>query len=78
MKFTFVTRGGKRGGGEVSPTIFENLEKSTLILGKNVLIVAMYWLHFSCDFKSFQEKKPKILSCGAFLSHKDEMFIAVP
>ena len=31
-----------RGGGEVSPALFRNLEKSALILGKNVLIIVIY------------------------------------
>ena len=33
-----VTRGGR---GEVSPTLFQKLEKSALILGKNALIVSI-------------------------------------
>ena len=40
-----VTReGGGEGGerGEVSPALFQKLEKSTLICGKNALIVVIY------------------------------------
>ena len=40
-----VTRGENEG--EVSRAFFQKLEKSTLILGKNALIVVIYGLHFS-------------------------------
>ena len=46
--------------------IFWKLEKSTPILEKNALIVAMYGLHFSCGFKSFQEKKKIFYPAGPF------------
>ena len=39
-----VTRGGK---GEVSPTLFQKLKKSVLILGKNALIEDIYGLNFA-------------------------------
>ena len=39
-----VTGGGE---GEVSPALFQKLEKSALILGKNALIVVIYRLNFS-------------------------------
>ena len=39
-----VTRGGKR---DVSPTLFQKLKKSALILGKNALIVDIYGLNFA-------------------------------
>ena len=66
-------------GGEVSAALFQKLEKSAPILGKNAEIVTTYGLYLSCSFKSFQEKKANILSCGAFLSCVvDKMFIEVP
>ena len=40
-----VTRGEEEG--EVSRAFFQKLEKSTLILGKNALIVLIYGLNFS-------------------------------
>ena len=63
-----VTRGG--GRGEVSPALFQKLEKSALILEKNALIVSILGLisHFKCGFKSFQERKKHIfLPVGLFL-----------
>ena len=70
-----VTRGGK---GVRSPLPFPKLEKSAPILGKNGQFVVIYGLHFSCGFKSFQKKKPKILLCRTFLSCVvDKMLIEV-
>ena len=61
-----VTRRGE--GGEVSPALFQKLEKSALILEKNALIVSILGLisHFKCGFKSFQEKKKHIFSLWCF------------
>ena len=43
--------GGGRGvggrGGEISPALSRKLEKDSLILGKSVLIVVIYYLNFS-------------------------------
>ena len=49
-----MTRGGR--GGDL-PCPFSKIGKHCSTLGKNVLIVAICGLHFSCGFKSFQEKK---------------------
>ena len=38
--FRRVTRGGE-GGGEVSPALFQKLEKSALILEKHALILSI-------------------------------------
>ena len=40
-----VTREGQ--GGEISPALFQNLEKSALIFGKNVLTRFIYGFNFS-------------------------------
>ena len=50
-----VTRGGRR-----------KLEISVHILGKITLIVTIYGKHFSCNFKSSQEKKPTYYPTGPF------------
>ena len=63
-----VTSGG--GRGEVSPALFQNFEKSALILEKNALIVSILGLisHFKCGFISFQEKKKTyFLPVGLFV-----------
>ena len=40
--------GGVGGrGGEISPALSRKLEKDSLILGKSVLIVVIYYLNFS-------------------------------
>ena len=39
--------GGGGGGGEISPALSRKLEKDSLILGKSVLIVVIYYLNFS-------------------------------
>ena len=46
------------GGGGL-PALFQKLEKNALILGKNVLILVIYWL-------SFQAKKADFFLCGTF------------
>ena len=58
-----ITRGGR---GEVSLALFQKLEKSAPMLGKNALIVTIYGLNFSCSLKSFQEKKTKFYHAGLF------------
>ena len=63
-----VTRGG-RGG--VSSALFQKLEKSALILGKNALILVIYGLNLwiKMKFLRVSRKKPEIFHCGAkFLS----------
>ena len=58
--------------GEVYHALFQELEKSVLIFGKNAQTVINYGLNssFKMQFliKSFQEKKPLIFLCGAFFS----------
>ena len=51
-----VTRGRRR---EISPVLSRKLEKSSLILGKSALIVAIYWLNFlfKMHFLSFYMRK---------------------
>ena len=39
--------GGGGRGGEISPALSRKLEKDSLILGKSVLIVVIYYLNFS-------------------------------
>ena len=59
--------------------IFQNLENIAQLWEKNALIFAICGLHFSCGFKSFQEKKTEMLPCRAFLSYSlDKMYIEVP
>ena len=53
-----VTKGG-RWWGEVSPTLFQKLEESTLILGKNVLIVVICRLNFSFKMQFLRVSKRK-------------------
>ena len=48
---TRVTRGG---GREVYPALFQKLEKSALIWGKNALIVVIYGQNFSFKMKSLR------------------------
>ena len=43
--------------GEVSPALFQKLEKKAPSLGKNALIVGINGLHFSCDLRVFRRKK---------------------
>ena len=52
--------------GEVSPVLFQKLEKGASIFGKNTLIVDIYGLHFSCGFMSFREKKQTFNTVGPF------------
>ena len=76
-----VTRGG-RGGVEVSPALFQKLEKKALILGKNALNVVFYGLNFSFKMQFLRVSRNKTrdfplrrkisLSCCAWL------FIKVP
>ena len=69
----------QRGRGRPPLPFFKNWKNSAPILGKDTLIVVIYGLHFFGSFKSFQEKQPKILHCGAFLSCVVyEIFIEVP
>ena len=58
------------GGGQVSPALFQKLEKSVLILGKNSLIVVVYGVNFTfkTQFLRVCRRKPEILPCGAYLS----------
>ena len=45
---------GREGGvWEISPALSRKLEKSSLILGKRALIVAIYWLNFSFKMHVF-------------------------
>ena len=37
----------ERGGGEVSPALFQNVKKSALIFGENALARFIYGFHFS-------------------------------
>ena len=65
-----VTKGG---GGLRCP--FSKIGKKCPNFGKKCPDCGHLWVHFSCGFKSFQEKKPKILPYGAFLSCViDKMF----
>ena len=52
--------------GEVSPALFQKLEKSVEILGKNALIVAIYGLHFSCGLRVSRTRNPKFYPVGPF------------
>ena len=72
-----VTRGGR--GGEVSPALFQKLEKSALILGKNALIVVIYGLNFlfKMQFVRFSRRKSwRFFPAGPFFSTR--LFIKVP
>ena len=63
-----VTTGGR---GEVSPALFQKLEKSALILRKNALIVVIYGYNFSFKMRFLRvsrEKNRIFFLCGAFLS----------
>ena len=51
-----VTRGG---GGEVSPALFQKLEKSALIWRKNALIVVIYGYNFSFKMKFLRVSRGK-------------------
>ena len=74
-----VTRGG-RGG--VSPTLFQKLGKSALILGKNALIVVIYGLNFSIkmQFLRVSRKKTEDFSLQGKISFSccTLLFIKVP
>ena len=62
----------KGRGEEVSPALFQALEKSALIWRKNALIVIIYGLNFSFKMKFSRisrRKKPRFFPCGAFHSH---------
>ena len=64
-----VTRAGQ--GGEVSSALFQKLETSALILGKNALIVVIYGLNlsFKMHFLKVSRNKSKNFPCWAkFLS----------
>ena len=65
-KYKRVTRGGR--GGEVYPSLFQNLGKSTLILGKNALIVVTYGLNFSFKMQFWRVSRRINGACGAFVS----------
>ena len=63
-----VPRGGR---GEVSPTIFQKLEKSALIWRKNTLILVIYGYNFSfkTKFSRVSRRKTRIFfHLGAFFS----------
>ena len=60
-------QGGK--GAEVSFAFYWKLEKRTLILEKNVLIVVIYGLNFSFQVQFLRVsdgKKPEIFPAGPF------------
>ena len=62
-----VTRGGEEGRSPLP--IFQNLEKSILILGKNALIVVIYGLNFSFKIqflKVFRIKYRRFFPAGSF------------
>ena len=72
-----VTRGGR--GGEVSPVLFQKLEKSALIWGKNALVVVIYGLNFlfKMQFVRFSRRKSRrFFPPGPFLCTRS--FIKVP
>ena len=60
------TRGDN--GGEVSPALFQKLEKRFLFLENNTVIVSILGsiAHCKCGFKNFQEKKTHLFSLQAF------------
>ena len=63
------TRAQPAGGEGRSPLPFLKIEKSVLILEKNVLIVFIPGLHFSFNIKFSEhlvEKTTKFLSFGSF------------
>ena len=69
ISFRRVTRGGEEE--EVPPALFQKLEKSALILGKNALIVVIYGLNFSfkMQFLRVPGINPEVFPCRAkFLS----------
>ena len=66
-KYRRVTRGGGRGG-EDYPALFQNLGRSTVILGKNALIVVTYGLNFSFKMQFWRVSRRINGACGAFVS----------
>ena len=57
ISFRRVTRGGEEE--EVPPALFQKLEKSALILGKNALIVVIYGLNFSFKMQFLRVSRNK-------------------
>ena len=69
LKTRRVTRG--RGGGEVSPALFQKLGKSALICGKKCPECGHLWVKFSFKMQFLRVSRRKIrifFPCGAFLS----------
>ena len=65
-----VTRGGG-GGGEVSPALFEKLEKRALICGKKCLNCGHLWVKFSFKMQFLRvsrRKNQRFFPCRDFLS----------
>ena len=74
-----VTRGGS---GEVSPALFQKLEKSALILSKNALIVVISELNFSFKMQFLRISRKKTgdfsLRDKIYFSFCTWLFIKVP
>ena len=73
----------QRGGrGEISPALFQKLEKSALILGKNALIIVIYGLNLSFKMQFLRVFRRKIRICFPtetfFLMLYMRLFIKVP
>ena len=69
--YSFQVHNQSGKGGEVSPALFQKLEKCALIWRKNVLIVVIYGYNFSFKMKFLRVSRGKTgrsFPCGAILS----------